>query len=65
LTIGQAALLAGLVRAPSYFSPEKHPDRAMGRRNDVLNLMVKEGRITAAEAAAAKESSLQAFAKSP
>jgi penicillin-binding protein 1A len=63
LSIGDAALLAGLVRAPSYFSPEKHPDRALRRRNDVLDAMVKEGRITAAEGDAASRSSLQLAAE--
>lgn len=58
LSIAEAALLAGLVRAPSYFSPEKYPDRALRRRNDVLDVMVKEGRITAAEGEAAKKSPL-------
>jgi len=62
LSIGEAALLAGLVRAPSYFSPEKHSDRALRRRNEVIDAMVKEGRITAAEGESTKKSSL--FAKS-
>jgi penicillin-binding protein 1A len=59
LNIAEAALLAGLVKAPSYFSPEKHSDRALGRRNDVMDAMAKEGRIRVAEGESAKASSLQ------
>jgi penicillin-binding protein 1A len=54
LSIAEAPLLAGLVKAPSYFSPEKRPDRALQRRNEVVDEMVKEGRITAVERAAAR-----------
>ena len=37
LLIGEAALLAGLLRAPSYLSPTKHPERALLRRNEVID----------------------------
>lgn len=40
LSISEAALLAGLVRAPSYYSPVTHPDRALKRRNEVLDAMI-------------------------
>lgn len=36
LNLPQAALLAGMVNGPSYFSPYRHPDRAIKRRNVVL-----------------------------
>ena len=49
LTVGEAALLAGLVRAPSYFSPGQHPDRAVQRRNQVIEAMVASHAITQAE----------------
>jgi membrane peptidoglycan carboxypeptidase len=39
LTLTQGALLAGLIRAPSYFDPIDHPRRAFLRRNDVMNRM--------------------------
>jgi penicillin-binding protein 1B len=39
LTLPEAALLAGLVNGPSYYSPDRHPDRAVARRNIVLNAM--------------------------
>jgi penicillin-binding protein 1A len=50
LTVGEAALLAGLVRAPSYFAPDQHPDRAVRRRNQVIEAMVASHAITQAEA---------------
>lgn len=36
LTDAQAALLAGLPQAPSYYRPDRHPDRATYQRNKVL-----------------------------
>jgi penicillin-binding protein 1B len=39
LTLGEAALLAGIIRAPSTYSPLQHPDRARERRNLVLREM--------------------------
>src|SRR6202790_1761440 len=54
LTLEEAALLAGLPKAPQYYSPVTHPERALRRRNLVLNAMLEDGKITAAEAATAK-----------
>jgi penicillin-binding protein 1A len=54
LTLEEAALLAGLPKAPQYYSPVTHPERAIKRRNLVLNAMLEDGNITAAQAAAAK-----------
>jgi penicillin-binding protein 1A len=54
LTLEEAALLAGLPKAPQYYSPINHPDRAVKRRNLVLNAMLEDGKITAAQAAEAK-----------
>jgi penicillin-binding protein 1A len=45
LNAGQAALLSGLVPAPSRYSPRSHPDAAMWRRSVVLRSMVEEGYI--------------------
>ena len=45
----EAALLAGLVRSPSGYSPNNNPKRALARRNLVLRLMRDTGRITEAE----------------
>src|SRR5208282_5112541 len=54
LKLEEAALLAGLPKAPQYYSPINHPDRAIRRRNLVLNAMLEDGKITAAQAAEAK-----------
>jgi penicillin-binding protein 1A len=58
LLVGEAALLAGLARAPSYLSPINHPDRALRRRNEVVDLMVEAHAITESEASAVKVSPL-------
>jgi len=54
LKLEEAALLAGLPKAPQYYSPINHPERAIKRRNLVLNAMLEDGKITAAQAAEAK-----------
>ena len=54
LTLDESALLAGLIQSPSYLNPFRHPDRAIGRRNLVLDSMVETGAITKQQAEAAK-----------
>ncbi|MGA7291834.1 MAG: PBP1A family penicillin-binding protein [Terriglobales bacterium] len=54
LNLDEAALLAGLPKAPQYYSPIVHPERSLKRRNLVLNAMLEDGKITAAQAEAAK-----------
>jgi membrane carboxypeptidase/penicillin-binding protein len=58
LGLAETALLAGILRAPTYYSPIKHPERALARRNEVLDGMAATGEISATDAAAAKMSSL-------
>ncbi len=58
LTLEEAALLAGLPKGPSLYSPINHPDRALRRRNLVLNSMLEDGKITAAQAADARSAPL-------
>ncbi|KUM32892.1 transglycosylase domain-containing protein [Arthrobacter sp. EPSL27] len=53
LTLPQSALLAGLVNSPSFYDPTVHPDNSMKRRNQVLDAMLREGKILPAEHAAA------------
>ena len=50
LTLEEAALLAGLPKAPGQYSPILHPDRALKRRNLVINAMLEDGKITANQA---------------
>src|SRR5712672_1131390 len=59
LKLEEAALLAGLPKAPQYYSPIAHPDRAQRRRNLVINAMLEDGKITAAQAADAKARPVQ------
>ena len=59
LTLDEAALLAGLPKAPGYYSPISHPDRSMKRRNLVINSMLEDGKITAAQANEARNRPVQ------
>ena len=47
INLPQAATLAALPKAPSTYTPRRHADRALQRRNLVLGLMVKEGYVSA------------------
>jgi membrane carboxypeptidase/penicillin-binding protein len=49
LTVDEAALLAGMLRGSSY-SPMRHPDRALARRNAVLQKMVEQGNLSQTDA---------------
>ncbi len=53
LSLGQAAMLAGILPAPSTYNPKSHPERAIERQRLALANMVREGHITQAEADAA------------
>ena len=46
LSLGEAALLAGLPQAPSRYSPHRHPQAALKRQRYVLNRMAADGVIT-------------------
>ena len=45
LTLPEAALLAALPKGPEYYSPVRYPERALRRRNLVLNEMEQDGKI--------------------
>jgi membrane peptidoglycan carboxypeptidase len=51
LTVSQGALLAGMLRAPSYYDPAIHPGQARGRWQYVIDGMVSTGHLTQAQAA--------------
>jgi penicillin-binding protein 1A len=53
LTLGEAALLAGLPQAPSAYNPFREPGAATARRNQVLQKMADLGYISDSQAAAA------------
>ena len=59
LNLQECALLAGIIQRPSYLSPYRHPERALERRNLVLDSMVETGAITRDQADRAKASPLK------
>src|SRR5208337_441506 len=59
LTLDEAALLAGLPKAPGLYSPINHPDRAIKRRNLVINGMLEDGKITARQAVEARNQPIE------
>jgi penicillin-binding protein 1A len=64
LSTGEAAIIAGLVKAPSNYSPTADRAAARGRASVVLDLMVANETITRAQAAAANPESIE-FARIP
>lgn len=63
LGLAQVALLAGLVKGPSYYDPRRHPQRALERRNLVLRLLRDQGQISAQQYQQAKAEPLGVVAK--
>jgi penicillin-binding protein 1B len=64
LELADCALLAGMIQRPNYFSPYRHPDRAIERRNLVLDSMVETGAITKDDAEHAKAQGLHLSSQS-
>ncbi|MBJ7577388.1 PBP1A family penicillin-binding protein [Devosia sp. MC532] len=54
LSLGQAAMLVGILPAPSAYNPKTNPETAKNRQRLVLNAMAQEGYISTAEASAAQ-----------
>ncbi len=65
LTLPEAALLAGLPKGPVEFSPILNADRAFRRRNVVIDSMLEDGKITAAQAETARSSPLGLHLEAP
>jgi penicillin-binding protein 1B len=59
VNLTEAALLAAIIQRPSYLSPYRHPERALERRNLVLDSMVETGAITRQQAETAKATPLK------
>lgn len=55
LRLHQVALLVGMVKGPSYYNPRRYPERALERRNLVLDLLQEQGVATPEAVAAAKK----------
>ncbi len=58
LSLGQAALLAGIVRAPARFDPWRHPEAARHRMDEVLSRMAAESAFDRAACDAARSTPL-------
>ena len=54
LRTDEIAMLVGIVKGPSYYSPRRSPERALERRNLVLDLLVSQGDISEVEGESAK-----------
>jgi penicillin-binding protein 1A len=59
ISIAEAAMLAGLPKAPSAFNPINNPKRARSRQLYIIERMEENGFITAAQAEAAKKEELK------
>jgi len=59
ITIAEAAMLAGLPKAPSAYNPIANPKRARARQLHIIDRMLDNGFITEAQAAAAKREELK------
>ncbi|MEJ2308184.1 MAG: penicillin-binding protein 1B [Gammaproteobacteria bacterium] len=63
LDIHQIALLVGLIKAPSDYNPRRNPERAMERRNLVIDVLSERGVISESQANAAKQKPLGVIPK--
>lgn len=59
MSVGEAAIIAGLVKAPSNYSPTADMEAARDRASVVLDLMVRNGAITSGQAATANPQDIQ------
>lgn len=59
ITVAEAAMLAGLPKAPSAYNPINNPKRARTRQLYIIDRMLDNGSITAEEAAAARKQELK------
>ncbi len=58
LKVSQAAMLAGMIRAPSRYNPKKDPTLTKARRNMIIDQMQKSGFISESEATTARHERL-------
>lgn len=63
LDVAQAAVLAAMPKAPTHYDPLRRPERAKERRDLVLTLMERQGRLTADAARAARAQPLRLAAR--
>lgn len=58
LKLEHVALLVGMVKGPTYYNPRRNPERALARRNLVLDVLVQQGVVTLEQAVSAKQKPL-------
>jgi penicillin-binding protein 1B len=58
LKLEQVALLVGMVKGPTYYNPRRNPERALERRNLVLDVLAEQGVVTPEEANTTKQKPL-------
>ncbi|MDF2446412.1 MAG: mrcB [Moraxellaceae bacterium] len=63
LQLHQVSLLVGMVQGPSLYNPRRNPKRALARRNLVIDNLLRDRRITPAQAASAKSRPLGVIAR--
>ncbi len=59
LSLSEAALLAGIIKSPNNYAPNVAMDKALKRRNYVLNMMEETGTISPEDAEAARNETVQ------
>lgn len=63
LGIAETALLVALIKGPSYYDPRRYPERAMARRNLIIDTLQEQNLIGVEKAAAAKKAPLGVSSK--
>ncbi|MGE6993008.1 penicillin-binding protein 1B [Pseudomonas sp. NPDC047961] len=58
LKLQHVALLVGMVKGPTYYNPRRHPERALERRNLIIDLLAEQQVISPDEAAQARQAPL-------
>ena len=61
LTLSECAMLVGLLKAPETYNPFKNPDRSIGRRNLILELMLDQDYISTGQYAEAAKAPLTVY----
>jgi penicillin-binding protein 1A len=63
LSLGESAILAGLICSPNRFSPARHPEQAVAERDEVLERMLHENMIAPQDVAAARALRVETMSK--